>query len=123
MRDYFAFVHNAYDYYLLSGNDALLQKASAVTEKNYGMPNVGQQYLYLRVSQKDPFDILYWTPALTSIINVEDQSYSLSPEVVYTGVTNLELRLKGTLLAGDRLSEFGEKPYDYRVELRARYYF
>ncbi len=123
MRDYFTFVHNAYDSYLSTGNDALLQKASAVTEKNYGRPNAGQQYLYLRVSRKDPFDILYWTPALTAIANAEDRSYSLSPEIAYTGITNLEMRLKGTVLAGERLSEFGEKPYDYRMELRARYYF
>ena len=122
-RDYFIFVNNAYDSYLSTGNDALLQKASSVTEKSYGKPNAGQQYLYLRVSQKDPFDILYWTPALTAIINVEDKSYSLSPEILYAGITNLELRLKAMILAGDRLSEFGEKPYDYRVELRARYYF
>jgi hypothetical protein len=122
-RDYFTFVHNAYDSYLSTGNDALLQKAAAVTEKNYGRPNAGQEYAYLRISQKDPFDILYWTPALTAIVNIEDRSYSLSPEIAYTGITNLEMRLKGTVLAGDRLSEFGEKPYDYRMELRARYYF
>ncbi len=122
-RDYFTFVHNAYDSYLSTGNDAPLQKAATVTEKSYSRPNSGQQYLYVRVSQKDPFDILYWTPALTAIVNTEDRSYSLSPEIAYTGITNLELRFKGTVLAGERLSEFGEKPYDYRVELRARYYF
>ena len=122
-RDYYTYVHNAYDSYVSTGNDALLQKATAVTDKNYGRPNTGQQYLYLRVSQKDPFDILYWTPALTAIVNAEDRSYQLSPEIAYTGITNLELRLKGTLLAGDPLSEFGEKPYDYRIEMRARYYF
>ncbi len=122
-RDYYTFVHNAYDSYVSTGNDALLQKATAVTDKNYGRPNTGQQYLYLRVSQKDPFDILYWTPALTAIVNAEDRSYQLSPEIAYTGITNLELRLKGTILAGDPLSEFGEKPYDYRIEMRARYYF
>jgi hypothetical protein len=123
MQDYFTFVHNAYDAYLSTGNDAVLQKAAAVTEKSYGRANVGREYAYVRVSQKDPFDVLYWTPALTMIVNAEDRSYSLSPEISYTGITNLELRLKGTVLAGDRLSEYGEKPYDYRVELRARYYF
>lgn len=94
-----------------------------MTEKSYARPNSGQEYMYLRVSQKDPFDVLYWTPALTAIVNIEDRSYSLSPEVSYTGITNLDLRLKVMLLAGERLSEFGEKPYDYRVEMRARYYF
>jgi hypothetical protein len=122
-RDYFTFAHNAYESYLSSGNDTLLQKAAAVTEKNYGRPNAGREYLYLRASQKDPFDVLYWTPAVTAIVNAEDGSYSLSPEIVYTGITNLELRLKAMVLAGRRLSEFGEKLNDYRAELRARYYF
>lgn len=123
MQDYFTFVHTAYDAYLSTGNDALLQRATAVTEKGYGRANIGREYVYLRVSRKDPFDVLYWTPALTAIVNAGDRSYSLSPEISYTGITNLEMRLKGTVLAGDRLSEYGEKPYDYRVELRARYYF
>ena len=123
MRDYFTFVHKAYDSYLSTGNDAVLQRGAAVTEKNYGRANAGREYVYLRVSQKDPFDALYWTPAVTAIVNAEDRSYSLSPEIMYTGVTNLELRLKATVLAGDLLSEFGEKPNDWRAELRARYYF
>lgn len=122
-RDYFTFVHNAYDSYLSTGNGALLQKATAVTEKSYGRANAGREYVYLRVSRKDPFEVLYWTPAVTAIVNAGDRSYSLSPEISYTGTTNLEMRLKGTFFAGDRLSEYGEKPYSYRVELRARYYF
>jgi hypothetical protein len=122
-RDYFTFVHNAYDSYLLTGNDALLRQSAMVAEKGYGRPNAGQQYLYLRVSQKDPFDILYWTPAVTAIVNAEDRSYSLSPEIAYTGTTNFEVRLRAMVLAGDRLSEFGEKQNDYRVEVKARYYF
>ena len=80
-------------------------------------------YLYLRISQKEPWDILYFTPAVTWIFNADDRSFSISPELLYTGITNLELRLKGTFLVGDDFSEFGEKQNDYRVELRVRYYF
>jgi hypothetical protein len=75
------------------------------------------------VSQSEPFDILYFTPSLTWIYNLSDRSFSISPELLYTGITNLELRLKGTLLAGESLSEYGEKQNDYRIELRVRYYF
>ncbi len=123
MKDYFSFINTGYNSFLSLGNSTLLNKASSLTAGNYGKMNPMRDYLYLRISQKDPFDILYWTPALTWMVNVEDKSYSLSPETTYTGVTNLELRLKAMVLAGSRLSEFGEKPYDYRVELRARYYF
>ena len=44
-----------------------------------------QDYLYLRLSQKEPWDLLYFTPALTGIHNLDDQSFSISPELVYTG--------------------------------------
>jgi hypothetical protein len=123
MRDYFSFINAGYNQYLASGNTALLNKASSLTAGNYGKPNPMRDYLYLRVSQKEPFDILYLTPAITFMTNISDKSTSISPELVYTGVTNLELRLKSIFLAGGRNSDFGEKQNAYKVELRARYYF
>jgi hypothetical protein len=123
ITDYFSFIEKGYDIYLLSGNDALLRKASGLTKSGYGAINPMRNYLYLRVSQKEPLDILYFTPSLTWIFNVDDQSFSISPELLYTGVTNIELRFKGVVLSGNRFSEYGEKQNDYRLELRARYYF
>ena len=123
LRDFYRFVDRAYDSYLATGSDALLGRALNLSQGNYGRPNPMRDYLYLRVSQKEPFDILYFTPALTAIVNLNDQSFSVSPEVSYTGITNLELRLKATFLVGGGETEFGEKPNDYRIELRARYYF
>lgn len=123
MRDYFSFIDKAYDSYISSGSDTLLKKAMNLTEGNYGRINPMRDYLYLRISQKEPFDILYFTPSITWIFNVNDKSFSLSPELLYTGITNLELRLKAALITGERLSEYGEKQNDYRIEFRARYYF
>jgi len=123
MRDYFEFINKGYDSYVSTGSDTLLKKASNITEGNYGRMNPMRDYIYLRASQKEPFDILYFTPAATIILNVNDKSFSLSPEVVYAGITNLELRFKVAFIAGERLSEYGEKQNDYRVEARARYYF
>jgi hypothetical protein len=89
----------------------------------YGNPNPMRDYLYFRVSQKEPFDILYLTPALTSIINPVDGSFNVLPEIAYSPVTNLELRLKGAILVGRSHTDFAEKQNDYRLELRLRYYF
>ena len=80
-------------------------------------------YIYLRITQKEPFDILYLTPSITCTYNIKSKSCSLSPEILYTGITNLELRLKAGFLTGPDNSEFGEKQNDYRIELRMRYYF
>jgi hypothetical protein len=123
MKDYFSFIDRGYDSYLSSGSDALLKKALDITAGNYGRPNSMRDYLYLRASQKEPFDILYFTPSITWILNMTDRSFSLSPELLYTGITNLELRLKVAFIAGERLSEYGEKQNDYRLETRVRYYF
>ena len=123
MRDYFSFIDKGYDLYLSTGNDSLLKKASSVTQGNYGRPNPAQDYLYLRVTQKEPFDILYFTPGITTIMNLDDRSFQISPELVYSGFTNWEFRLKGSALLGQKLAEYEEKQNDYRVELRIRYYF
>jgi hypothetical protein len=123
MRDYFSCIDKGYDAYLSTGEDALLMRASGLSQGRYGGMNPMKSYLYLRISQKEPFDILYFTPSLTWIYNVDDQSFSISPEVVYTGITNLELRLKGVVLGGGHFTDYGEKQNDWRIGIRARYYF
>ncbi|RJQ23076.1 MAG: hypothetical protein C4560_01435 [Nitrospiraceae bacterium] len=123
MRDYFSLIDKGHDSYVSTGSETLLKKAENITEGNYGRPNSMRDYIYLRASRKEPFDILYFTPSVTWIMNLGDRSFSLSPELLYTGITNLELRLKTAFLAGRQLSEYGEKQNDYRVELRVRYYF
>jgi len=123
MKDYFTFIDRGYDLFLLKRNDSQLKKAASVTEGNYGSSNPSKDYLYLRISQKEPFNILYFTPAITTIMNLNDQSVSLSPELLYEGIKNLEIRLKLVALLGAKGTEFGEKQNDYRVELRVRYYF
>jgi len=123
MKDYLTFIDKGYDLFLSKGNDSLLKKAASVTEGNYGRSNPSKDYLYLRISQKEPFNILYFTPAITGIMNVSDRSLSISPELLYTGIKNLEIRLKAIGLFGGRGTDFGEKPNDYRLELRVRYYF
>jgi hypothetical protein len=123
MTDYFSYIDRGYDTYLTSGDDSLLKEASNVAGGNYNRRNPMRDYLYLRVSQKEPFDILYFTPSLTGIFNINDKSVSLGPELLYTGIKDLELRLKTTFPFGDSYTEFGEKQNDYRIELRVRYYF
>lgn len=82
-----------------------------------------RDYLYFRASQKEPFDILYFTPAITTTVNLQDGSLVVIPELAYSPVTNLDLRLRIPVLFGGKGTEYGEKQNKYRVELRARYYF
>ena len=123
MGDYFSFIDNGHDMYLSSGDDSLLRKAANIAGESYNRKNPMRDYLYLRVSQKEPFDILYFTPSLTGIYNINDKSFSIGPELLYTGVKNLQMRLRTTFLVGDSHSEYGDKQNDFLVGLRLRYYF
>jgi hypothetical protein len=122
-QDFYSFVDQSYNTYLATGQDSFLAKAQKLAQSGYGNPNNMRDYFYLRVSQKEPFDILYFTPAFTAIWNLKDYSISLAPELLYTGITNWEFRLKGTIPMGNGYTEFAEKTYNYRIDFRARYFF
>jgi hypothetical protein len=124
IRDYFRYVDSAYDAFA-SGRDARpwTKVQDTLSKSPYNVSTPMRHYLYLRVTQKEPFDILYFTPALTLIYNLQDSSFQVTPELLYAPITNLELRLRAGFLVGGADTEFGEKPFGYRLELRARYYF
>ena len=109
IADFFEFIDEGYDIFLSSGDRRLLSKAAAVA----------RQGGYGRFTP----EILYFTPSITWICNLSDRSFSLTPELLYSPITNLEMRLKAGFLMGTNDSEFGEKQNDYRIEFRVRYYF
>lgn len=104
-------------------NPALSQAAGRAATQGYNRPNAAQRYAYLRVSQKEPFDILDFTPSVSLIANTRDRSWSLIPELLYTGIKNVELRARVALNRGDAGTEYGERAVRSRAELRARWYF
>jgi hypothetical protein len=118
-EQFFSFAQGALESLAPAARSIAAQAAS----QGYTRPNSGQHYAYLRVSQKEPFDLLYFTPAVTAIVNVKDGSFSLVPELLYTGITNLELRLRVAMSQGDAFTEYGEKAVSTRVELRVRLFF
>ena len=123
LEGFYDFVDRAYAQYLATGNDTALRRAGNLSRSGYGRPNPGRNYVYLRVSQKEPFDILYFTPALTIIANTDDGSTSIAPELLYTAINNVELKLRAFFLNGGAGTEFGERQNSRRIELQARLYF
>jgi len=123
MKNYFSFINRGYGIYQSTGNAAALAQAQQLAESGYARANAMQNYIYARLSQKEPFDILYFTPSLAWMMNTDDQSWSLTPELLYTGITNWEFRIRTGIIVGARNSDFGEKQNDYRIELRVGYYF
>lgn len=95
----------------------------AARQAGYGAAQPMRDYLYIKLSQKEPFDALYWNAGAAAIVNLHDGSASLVPEVIYTGITDLEMRGRLALLTGGRHTDYGERPNDWRVEFRLRYFF
>ncbi len=122
-ENFYRFVDRAYDTFLSTGDSSQLTRASKLSKGTLTTAKPMRDYLYFRASWKEPFDILYFTPAIFSIVNLTDQSLSLTPELLYSPITNLELRLRSAFLIGDNHTEYGEKANDYKVELRVRYFF
>lgn len=123
LRSFHELVDAGAEQFRASGGDALLKRAANLAQGAYGRPNAGRRYLYLRASQKEPFDILYFTPAVTLMVNLEDRSFSLAPELSYAGISNVLLQLRAYFLGGGAETDFGEKQNDRRVELLMRAYF
>ena len=57
------------------------------------------------------------------IVNAADGSTSVTPELLYSGFKDLELRLRAVILNGGAGTEFGERQASSRIEFRARLYF
>jgi hypothetical protein len=75
MNDYFAFVDNAYDAYVSSGNDMLLRKAMKVTSGNYGRRTDEGQHL----PQGEPERALRYPLSHSVdhwILNMDDKCFS-----------------------------------------------
>ena len=123
LRNYYGVINRAYNQFIATGNASALGNIQTMTEGSYGRSSPMENYLYMRLSQKEPFDILYFTPALTGMMNLDDWSYTLTPELFYAGFTNWELRFRTAFLVGGKDTEFGEKQNDYRAEFRVGYYF
>jgi hypothetical protein len=85
--------------------------------------NPGSDYLYVKISQKEPADILYLTAWMATVVNLNDHSFNLQPGLTWTPVTNLEINARVGVPLGGAQTEFGEKPDRVRPELWVRYYF
>jgi hypothetical protein len=106
-----------------NASSVLINKARTVAQSGYGKPNPGRDYFYLKASVSEPFDWVYGTASLSAITNLNDGSYQITPEISYTGFSNVELRARLVVLGGKSHSEFAEKTMSNRLEMYARFYF
>ncbi len=123
IKDYFSLIDDGYQEYLSSQSMAKLSKSRQYGSQFYNNQTIMKDYFYLKVSQKEPFAILYFTPSILCIYNINDKSSSITPQIIYAPITNLEFELKTTMLFGKEYTEYGEKLNDYKVYAAIKYFF
>ena len=75
--------------------------------------------LYFRAQQQDALGVVYFQPAPYAMLNLDDYSFQVTPELLYTGIKNLELRLRLYLLHGGSSTDFDEKANSRKLEIYA----
>ena len=120
LGNYYQFLDQAFG---PSSTSTLVNKATTLSQSAYGKPNPGRDYFYLRASVNEPMGWVYGVAALTVMTNLNDNSYQVTPEVTYTGYSNVEIRARLIVLGGTPHSEFAEKTASSRAEIYARFYF
>ena len=123
LNDFFTFQEAAFRDWQAGGDSAIMARANQATRSYYQQRNFGQDYVYIKVSQKEPFDILYCNPWVAAVFNLQDWSFNLQPGLTWTPLTNLELNFRSAIPIGPANTEFGEKPDAFRPEFWVRYYF
>ncbi|OFZ46246.1 MAG: hypothetical protein A2381_11555 [Bdellovibrionales bacterium RIFOXYB1_FULL_37_110] len=114
---------NYLDNVLASNNDQTILQTQRTVKTNFQKPVLMRDYLYLKITQPEPFNWVYFTPSLYSIINLLDKSFSLSAPLSYKPITNFEYVFTPTFFVGSNNSEFGEKQYGQRYEMWLRFFF
>ncbi|MCP3922310.1 MAG: hypothetical protein GY714_06970 [Desulfobacterales bacterium] len=121
-ENYLTLIEKGYNQYTNTSDTTDIFKSKTYSTY-YNQQTAMRDYLYLKISQKEPFDLLYFTPAITVIYNINDYSASITPQITYTPITNLTLDMKAGLLFGESKTEYGEKINNARVLLSIKYYF
>lgn len=82
-----------------------------------------KRYLITKFTQKEPFDILYYSIYFRNSSNLDDASYQNKIGILYTGIKNLEVDLSFSKNYGNDTSEFGTKLIDKFSWLSIKYSF
>lgn len=92
-------------------------------EQIQNQPLWDNRYFINKITQKDPFNILYWSVYFMDTFNLDDRSHQDSLGVIYTGFKNLELDFSIAKMSGDTTSEYGAKLIENYTWLQVKYSF
>lgn len=81
------------------------------------------RYLINKLTQKEPFDILYFSLYYKNSYNFDDNSQQNNLGIIYSGIKNVELDFSLGKNSGDSNSEFGTKLVDKFTWFQLKYSF
>ncbi len=117
--DVLNFLGNAMD----SGDPEIVSQTRLDFTSRFQTRTFMRDYLYIKVSQPEPFSWLYSSIGAFTIYNLNDNSFTLSAQLGYKPFTNFEFLLWPTLFWGDGNSEYGSKQFETKVETWLRFFF
>jgi hypothetical protein len=106
-----------------SGAGDLLSQAKSTNMTYFNKTNPMTDYLYLKMTQPEPFNLVDFSISAYSIFNISDYSAAAGLRFDYQPVTNLELSLQSAFFIGTKNSEFGSRPYHYTVVFESIFSF
>jgi len=107
----------------LSENPALLPIIKNYQIENFNSQYLMRDYIYTKLSHPEPFDILYFTPSIFVLYNLNDNSRMIGGEFNYSRFENLNLKLKYNSMFGEENSEFGEKISSNKISFLMEFVF
>ena len=120
MKNYYAYLHEMNDPNQENVDRTYIRN---ITEYYYHRPDLMQEYVFAKIIKNEPLEIQRLTFSVAGILNIQDKSYSISPEFHYKSRPSLNIKLKGTVNKGEPLTEFGERANDWKVEISLAYFF
>ncbi|MCD4651171.1 MAG: hypothetical protein K8S56_05215 [Candidatus Cloacimonetes bacterium] len=109
--------------YAISQDPSLMAGIKQYQGENFNSQFLMRDYLYIKLSHPEPFDILYFTPSIFVLYNLNDKSSMAGGEFSYSRFENLSLKMKYNLLLGVDNTEFGEKTNSGKLSLQMGYTF
>jgi len=107
----------------ISENPALFPIIKDYQFENFTNQFLMKNYLYSKFSHPEPFNVLYFTPSIFVLYNLNDNSKMIGVEFSYSRFNNLNLKLKYNSLSGNLNSEFGGKISSKKISLLIDYTF
>ena len=87
------------------------------------VPFIAKDYAITLITQKEPFDFLYFSVYYKNMLNLQDYSMQNKVGAAYAFKNNVDADLSYNINSGDALSEFGKKSVEDFLWLRLTWKF